>query len=111
MQVTVTGDEHRMGRGNAVVLTIALVYLGGWAITTLVTLVASRRLADGSTTPLSSVGFSLLAGLIWPLMVLGLVELSSVAAYSAAMSLGTHSGIPDSWLSGEALDDVVVPLR
>jgi hypothetical protein len=44
-------------------------------------------------------------------MVLGLVELSSVAAYSAAMSLGTHSGIPDSWLSGEALDDVVAPLR
>ncbi|MDT5339165.1 MAG: hypothetical protein QOD90_4670 [Mycobacterium sp.] len=100
-----------MGRGDAVVLTIALVYLGGWAITMLVTFVASRRLADGSTTPLSSVGFSLLAGLIWPLMVLGLVELSSVAACSVATSLRAHSGIPDSWLSGDVLDDVVVPLR
>lgn len=93
------------------VLTIALVYLGGWAIITLVTFVASRRLADGSTTPLSSVGFSLLAGLIWPLMVVGLVELSSVAAYSTAKSLRAHSGVPESWLSDDALDHVVVPLR
>ena len=93
------------------VLTIALVYLGGWAIATLVAFMAGRRLADGSTTPLSSVGFSLLAGLIWPLMVLGLVELSSVAAYSAATSLRSHSRIPDSWLSADALDHVVVPLR
>jgi hypothetical protein len=94
-----------------VVLTIALVYLGGWAITTLVAFVAGRRLADGSTTSLSSVGFSLLAGSIWPLMVVGLVELSSLAAYSTASSLRAHSGVPASWLSDDALDNVVVPLR
>jgi hypothetical protein len=109
-QVTVAVTN--IGWGDAVVLTIALVYLGGWAIATLVAFVAGRRLTDGSRTPLSSVGFSLLAGLIWPLMVVGLVELSSVAAaYSTANLLRAHSGVPESWLSADALDHVVVPLR
>ncbi|MDT5178502.1 MAG: hypothetical protein QOJ95_2700 [Mycobacterium sp.] len=91
--------------------TFVLVYLGGWVITTLATFVAGRRLADGPTTPVTSLGFSLLAGLVWPLMIVGVVELSSVAVYSTAKSRRHHPEIPESWLRVGALDDVVVPLR
>jgi hypothetical protein len=94
-----------------VVLTFALVYLGGWVVTTLATLAAGRRLADGPTTPLSKLCVSLLAGLVWPLTIVGVVELSSVAMCSTALAWRHHPEIPNSWLGADALDHVVVPLR
>jgi hypothetical protein len=94
-----------------VVLTFALVYLGGWVLTSLVTYVASRRLADGPTTPLSSLCFSLLAGMVWPLVIVGVVELSSMAVYSTAKSWRHSTEVPESWLRVGAFDNVVVPLR
>jgi hypothetical protein len=105
-------DKLPFGLGDdAVVTTLALVYLGGWLLTSLATYVASRRLADGPTTPLSSLGLSLLAGLVWPLMILGVVELSSVAVYSTAASWRHDPEVPESWLRVGAYDDVVVPMR
>jgi hypothetical protein len=94
-----------------VVLTFALVYLGAGMVTALVTYAASRRLADGSTTPLSSFCFSVLAGVVWPLMIVGVVELSSVAVYSTAKSRRHDPEVPESWLRVEATDRVVLPLR
>ncbi len=91
--------------------TFVLVYLCGWVITTGGTYVASRRLADGPTTTRSSFAFSLLAGLVWPLMILGVVEVSSVVVYAAAKSWRHDSSVPDSWLGADAFDGVVVPLR
>ena len=91
--------------------TCALVYLGGWVITTVITFVAGRRLADGPTTTRSSLGFSLLAGLVWPLMIVGVVELSSFVMYSAAKSRRHDPKIPPSWLTVDASDPVIVPLR
>ncbi len=90
--------------------TCALVYLGGWVITTIVTFVASQRFADGPTTTVNSLGFSLLAGLVWPLMIVGVVEFSSVVMYSSASSRRHNHGIPDSWFGADAIDGVV-PLR
>jgi hypothetical protein len=98
-------------RGNTVVPTFELVYLAGWVVTTAVTYVASRRLADGPTTPRSSLCFSLLAGLLWPLMVIGVVELSSLVVYAAAKAWRRHPDVPDYWLRADAFDNVVVPLR
>ncbi len=89
------------------ITTCALVYLGGWVVTTLATFLAGRRLGDGATTPVSALGLSLLAGLIWPLIIIGVVEFSSVAMYSTALSRRHQPDIPESWLSGGALDDVV----
>jgi hypothetical protein len=94
-----------------VVLTLALVYLGAGMVTALGTYVASRRLADGSTTPLSSLCFSVLAGVVWPLMIVGVVELSSVAVYATAKSWRHDPEVPKSWLRVEATDHVVLPLR
>lgn len=89
------------------ITTCALVYLGGWVLTTLATFLASRRVADGPTTPASALGLSLLAGLVWPLIIVGMVEFTSVAMYSTATSRRHQPGIPESWLSGGAFDDVV----
>lgn len=91
------------------VLTFVLLYVGGWAVTTVATFAVSRRLADEEMTPLNSLYFSLLAGLVWPLMIVGVVELSSMAVYSTAKSLRRDPGIPESWLTGDT--GVVVPLR
>ena len=48
------------------------------------TFVASRRLGDRSQPALvmDAVFASVLAGALWPLLLLGVVELSSVAAYT-----------------------------
>ncbi|MBJ7341075.1 hypothetical protein [Mycolicibacterium sp.] len=92
-------------------MTFALVYLGAWAVTTAIAFIASRRLADGWTSPLSSFCLSLLAGMVWPLMIIGAVEFSSVAVYSSANSRYQHREVPDSWMTAGAFDNVVVPLR
>lgn len=88
------------------VLTFMLVYLGGVMLTIAVTYLASRRLAGHDMTPLRSLGFSLLAGLVWPLMIVGAVELSSMAMFATATSNRHDQDVSDSWLGG-----VVVPLR
>ena len=100
-----------MAGGYDVLTTFVLVYLSGWAATTGLTYVASRRLADGPTTPRSSFVYSLLAGLVWPLMIVGVVEVSSVVVYTAAKSWRHDSSVPDWWLGASAFDGVVVPLR
>ncbi len=104
-------DFGRVGVDVAVALTFALAHLGAWAMTSLVAFAPSRRLADGSTTPLSSLCFSLLAGLVWPLLIVGVAEFGSVAVYSTANSRHHHREIPDSWLTVGAFDHVVVLLR
>ena len=96
---------------GAVISTFLLVYAASWAVTTAGTYVASRRLAGTDMTPISSLCFSLLAGLVWPLMVVGLVELSSVAVYTTAKSMRRDAEIPDWWLGSRALSGAVVPLR
>jgi hypothetical protein len=92
-------------------MTFAMVYLGGWVLTTLATLVASRRLADAPTSPVTTLCLSLLAGLVWPLVIVGVVEYSSVAMYSTAKAWRHDPGVPDAWLSVGAFDHVVAPLR
>ncbi|MBB5165030.1 hypothetical protein [Mycobacterium sp. AZCC_0083] len=53
-------------------------------MTTAMTFVASRRLGDRFQPALvmDAVFASVLAGALWPLLLLGVVELSSVAAYT-----------------------------
>jgi hypothetical protein len=92
---------------DAVVLTFALVYSAGWVLTTIATYVASRQLADSPTTRLSSSCLSLCAGIVWPLMIVGVVELSSVAVYTTAVSWRRDHGIPESWLAAGASSEVV----
>ncbi len=59
--------------------TFALGYLGGWVVTTFVVLLASRHARDPRCPAPHLAMLSIVAGAVWPLLVLGLFELSSVA--------------------------------
>jgi hypothetical protein len=87
-----------------VVTTCVWIYLATWAVTTLITFVASRRLGDRTATPFSVFCVSIVAGAVWPVLLIGAVELSSLAAYSTA----------ETWLvtpDPDHVGDTVVPLR
>jgi hypothetical protein len=86
-------------------MTWVWIYLAAWGVTTAVTFVVSRRLGDHSQSAMNVFLGSVLAGGLWPLLLLGVVELSSVAAYTTA----------ETWLVTPDPDDfvseVVVTLR
>jgi hypothetical protein len=60
------------------------IYVAAWAVTSAVAFMASRRLGDRTRPVIDSFMLSVLAGALWPFLVVGVAELSSVAAYSTA---------------------------
>ena len=60
------------------------LYLWGWIVTTAVTFLAARRFADERYAPRveSLAGVSVIAGAVWPVLVVGVVELSSLVTVS-----------------------------
>jgi len=66
--------------GNAMVGTLIAIYLIGWLPVSVAAYAAGTRLADRRARPDQPlmVVVSLGAGAIWPLLVVGLVEMSSV---------------------------------
>jgi len=84
-------------------MTWVWIYVAASAVTTAMTFVASRRLGDRSQPALfmDAVFASVLAGALWPLLLLGMVELSSVAAYTTLVKAD-----PEDYAS-----EVVVTLR
>lgn len=60
------------------------LYLWGWFVTTAVTFLAARGFADErSAPPIESLaGVSLIAGAVWPVLVVGVVELGSLVTVS-----------------------------
>lgn len=63
---------------------LVLGYLVGWILFTLAVYAASRRFSDTRSPAPHPVGVSILAGALWPLLLVGLVELSSVVVYTKA---------------------------
>jgi hypothetical protein len=86
-------------------MTWVWIYAATWGVTTAIAFVASRRLGERTRPVMDSFMLSVLAGALWPFLVVGVAELSSVAAYSTA----------ETWLVAPdpegLLDDVVVNLR
>jgi hypothetical protein len=60
------------------------LYFWGWIVTTAVTFLAARRFADQRHAPAvqSLAGVSVIAGAVWPVLVLGVVELGSLVTVS-----------------------------
>ena len=60
------------------------LYLWGWIVTTAVTFLAARRFADQRYAPRveSLAGVSVIAGAVWPVLVVGVVELGSLVTVS-----------------------------
>jgi hypothetical protein len=74
-------------------LNILIVsYLIGWLLVTFAAYAAGRRLSDRQTAPDHPVMvvLSVAAGAVWPLLVVGLVELSSVVVFTRVPSKTTH---------------------
>ena len=64
------------------------VYLGGWLS---VTIAAGRRLTDRESPAAHPLMVSVVAGAVWPLLVVGLVELSSVMVFTKVPSKSPSS--------------------
>lgn len=60
------------------VIMLIVIYLGGWLTVTCVAYALGRCLTDRESPPDHPMLVSLAAGAIWPLLVVGLVELSSI---------------------------------
>jgi hypothetical protein len=60
------------------VTMLIVIYLGGWLAVTCAALAAGKRLTDRESPPDHPLMVSLAAGAIWPMLVVGLVELSSI---------------------------------
>lgn len=61
-------------------------YFGCWAITTIAVYIATRWLSDRRSPAPHPLLISLVAGAVWPLLIVGLVELSSVMVYTKVQS-------------------------
>jgi hypothetical protein len=72
---------------------LIVTYLVGWLLVTFAAYAAGRRLSDRQTAPDQPlmVVLSLAAGAVWPLLVVGLVELSSVVVFTRAPTKIAHS--------------------
>ena len=65
--------------------TLTLGYLAIALVCAVVVYLMSNRIADEDRRPAAQrIGLSLAAGLVWPLLVLGLMEFSSFAIYVKA---------------------------
>ena len=86
------------------VQTMALAYAVCWIVSSAVVYVAARRLCDPGNPAAHRVALSAAAGSLWPLLLIGAVEFSSVAACSSAAAHLKHDE-PDLISAG------VVPIR
>jgi hypothetical protein len=93
-----------MTSGDNVVEAVVTAYLIGWVVSTVAIYLASRRLGDAQNPAPHQLVLSTVAGGLWPLLLLGVVEFSSVAAASSAAShlRSDH---------GELVSAGVLPLR
>lgn len=57
-------------------------YFGCWAIASIAVYLATRRLSDRRSPAPHPILISIVAGAVWPLLLVGLVELSSVMVYT-----------------------------
>jgi hypothetical protein len=58
------------------------LYLFGWVIVSVGLYAAGRRFADDGSPAPHPLWMSILGGAVWPLVLIGVVELSSVVVYT-----------------------------
>jgi hypothetical protein len=65
---------------------MALIYLSGWLVGAIAAYTAARHLHDRCEPSPHPLYVSVVAGALWPLLLVGLVELSSVVVLTKAHS-------------------------
>jgi hypothetical protein len=83
MNTVANSPRTRNGDDLAFELVIDL-YLWGWIVTTAVTFLAARAFADERYAPpvRSLAGVGVIAGALWPVLAVGVVELGSLVTVS-----------------------------
>lgn len=61
---------------------LIVIYLGGWLAAAFAAFAAGRRLTVRESPPCHPLLVSVAAGAVWPLLVVGLVELSSIVVFT-----------------------------
>ncbi|WP_347685575.1 hypothetical protein [Mycobacterium sp. B14F4] len=61
-------------------------YFCGWAVVSLGLYAAGRRLSDNESPAPHPLWISFLGGAVWPLVLIGFVELSSVVVYTKSQN-------------------------
>ena len=66
------------------------VYLCGWLVTTIGALVAANRFSDHRTaSPLAHGTFAVLAGVLWPVLVVGVAEVLAIVIATRRMRIAS----------------------
>jgi hypothetical protein len=60
------------------VATLIIIYFVGWVLSSFAAYAAGKRLIDRQSPAVHPLMVSVVAGALWPLLVVGLVEMSSV---------------------------------
>jgi hypothetical protein len=68
------------------VTMLLAIYLVGWLPVTFAAFAAGKRLTDRQSPPGHQMMVSVAAGAIWPLLVVGLVEMSSLLVFAKVHS-------------------------
>ena len=66
------------------VTTCVWIYLAGWVLASVGVYAAGRRICESDMSHTYHLLLSAAAGLIWPLLLVGAAEFTSVAMYSSA---------------------------
>jgi hypothetical protein len=74
--------------------TVVVIYLGGWMLATLGAYAASRRWNDRQSPAPHPLWVSVLAGAVWPLLLVGIAELSSFIVYTKVQSISRRGRVP-----------------
>jgi hypothetical protein len=74
----VGSQRCRVAGGFVMVGTLLVIYFVGWVVVTFAAYAAGKRLNERQSAAVHPKIVSLAAGAVWPLLVVGLVELSSV---------------------------------
>ena len=90
-----------------------MVYVTGWVVATAVVFVAGHRLCEPGLPISYRFTLSVAAGFIWPLLLIGAVEFTSLAMYSSAEQFAYARGPAHGLLetNAEQTNGVVVSLR
>jgi hypothetical protein len=74
-----------------VVVLLVVIYVGGWLAVSVAVYAAGRRLTDRKSPATHPLMLSVAAGAAWPLLVVGLVELSSIIVLTKVPSKSRSS--------------------
>ena len=73
------------------------VYLCGWLVATVAALIGATQFSDrGKSRPLCVGSLGILVGALWPVLVVGVVELLAIVAVAKGMRIREKSSVQSS---------------